>query len=164
MSSKDENIFFRIAAALLMVTAMAKLYSAGGSARVLQVQDQFIHLGYRPVMIVVALIEIVVATFLLRSRSDLWRSLVLLWLSSNFMGYRLGSYLLGVHLCPCLGHLTDRLPLPPGLADIALTVLVLWWFAGSAGCVWRLWGSERWRDVLARSPGMLGKSAKIRSG
>lgn len=105
MNVKDQNLFYKSAAALLLVTALAKLYSAGGSARLLQAQDQLLHLGYRPVMILAALIEVAVAAFLLRNRSGLRRSLLLLWLSSNFIAYRLGNYLLGIHSCSCLGAL-----------------------------------------------------------
>jgi hypothetical protein len=158
MNSGEENWFYKSAAALLLLTALAKLYSSGGGARVLQVQDQLLHLGYRPVMILVALVEIAVALFLLKSRGDLTRSLVLLWLSSNFIAYRLGSYLLGVHTCPCLGQLADRLPLPRGFADILLQLLVLYWFVGSLSTFWRLWGSEQWRRLALSIRGRLQKS------
>lgn len=163
MNSKEENWFYKFAGALLLLTALAKLYSSGGSAKILQVQDQLFHLGYRPVLILAALVEIPVAVFLLKSRSDLRRSLVLLWLSSNFIAYRLGNYLLGIHTCPCLGQLADRLPLPRGLVDIFLVVLVLWWFAGSLGSFWRLWASERWgRFTFAIRSGLTKPTAAAR--
>lgn len=158
MNVKDQNLFYKSAAALLLVTALAKLYSAGGSARLLQAQDQLLHLGYRPVMILAALIEVAVAAFLLRNRSGLRRSLLLLWLSSNFIAYRLGNYLLGIHSCSCLGRLADRLPLPRGLADAVLQVLLLWWFVGSLSSFWRLWASERWKCLILGLTGALRKS------
>jgi len=163
MNSNEENFFYKSATILLFLTALAKLYSAGGNARLLHIQDQLLHLGYRPVMILVALIEITVAAFLLMSRSDLKRSLALLWLSSNFLAYRLGNYFLGIHTCPCLGRLADRLPLPHGSAHIILLVLVLWWFAGSLGSFWRLWASERWgRLALAIRSGLRKPTAAAR--
>lgn len=163
MNSKEQNWFFKSAAVLLLLTALAKLYSSGGTAKILQVQDQLVHLGYQPVLVLAALVEIAVAVFLLKSRNDLRRSLVLLWLSSNFIAYRLGNYLLGMHTCPCLCQLADRLPLPRGLVDIFLLVLVLWWFAGSLGSFWRLWGSERWeRFTLAIRSGFRKPTAAAR--
>lgn len=51
MISRDEKWFYRSAAAMLLLTALAKLYSSGGNARILEVQDQLLHLGYRPLMI-----------------------------------------------------------------------------------------------------------------
>jgi hypothetical protein len=144
MNSKDEKWFYKSAAALLVATALAKLYSAGGSARLLAVQDQLLHIGYRPLMVWVALLEAAVGVYLLQSRSPLRRSLALLWLSANFLWYHLGNDLMGFHYCPCLGRLADRLPLPHGLADVALQVLVLFWFVVSLGSFWRLWAAERW--------------------
>lgn len=157
MNAKDENLFYKSAAALLLVTAMAKLYSAGGNAKLLQTQDQLLHLGYRPVIIIAALIEVAVAALLFRNRSGLRRSLLLLWLSSNLIAYRLGNYLLGIHTCACLGRLADRLPLPRGLADIVLQVLLLWWFVGSLSSFWRLWACERWRCLTLGLTGPLRK-------
>jgi hypothetical protein len=67
MNSKEANWFYKSAAALLLLTALAKLYSAGGSARVLQVQDKLFHLGYQPVVIFAALIEATVGVFYSRA-------------------------------------------------------------------------------------------------
>lgn len=75
MNSKVEKQFFSFSAAVLFLTGLAKLYSSGGNARVLQADDQLLHLGYRPLMILAAVIEIAVAVFLLWSRSGLKRSL-----------------------------------------------------------------------------------------
>jgi len=143
-NARNDDWLHKSAAVLLLLTAVAKLYSASGSAKILEVQDRLLHLGYRPLMILAALLEIVVALFLLKSRSHLGRSLVLLWLSANFLAYHLANYLLGIHYCPCLGSLTDRLPLPRGLPDTLLIALVFWWFAGSVRSIWRLCASERW--------------------
>ncbi len=101
---------------MLLLTAAAKLFSAGANTRILEAQDTLSHLSYRPLMIIVAALEIAVAVFLLKSQSSLRRSLVLFSLSANFIAYRVGNYLLGIHTCPCLGNLADRLPLPRGLA------------------------------------------------
>jgi hypothetical protein len=150
MNSKNEWWFYRSAAVLLLVTAAAKLYSAGGGARILGVQDELLRLGYRPLMTWAAALEIAVALYLLRSRNGVKRSLVLLWLSANFIAYHLGNYLLGFHTCPCLGRLSDRLPLPRGMADVLLQVLVLFWFAQSMSYFWRGYGAERWMRITAR--------------
>ncbi|HLH54028.1 MAG TPA: hypothetical protein VKY92_10490 [Verrucomicrobiae bacterium] len=130
------------------MTALAKLYAATGDAKVLQLQDELLRIGYRPLMISVGLLEIVVALFLCKSRSDLKRCLALLWLSGNFLLYHFGDYILGVHLCPCLGHLTDRLPLPKGLAEVLFQFLALYWFLASLNMLWREWGSVQWARLL----------------
>jgi hypothetical protein len=83
MNPKANSNFYRWTAAALVLTAIAKLYSAGGSARILHVRDPLLHLGYRPVMILAALLEIAVAVFLFRGRSELRRSVALLWLTCS---------------------------------------------------------------------------------
>jgi hypothetical protein len=149
MNPKTDEWFFKFSAAALLLTALAKLYSAGGSAGILKIQDELLHIGYRPLMVSAAVLEIAVAVFLLRSRSALRRSVAVLWLSANFIAYHIGDYWLGVHLCPCLGQLADRLPLPPRMADILLQVLAFYLFAGSVGALWRAWGCGRWKRVFS---------------
>ena len=135
---------------VLVCTALAKLYSATGHAKLLVERDLLLDLEYRPLMIAVAGVEIFVSLFLLRSRSDLKRSLALFWLSGNFLVYHLGNYLFGFHFCPCLGKLSDALPLPRGFAEAMLQVLVLYWFAMSAGIFWREWGVGQWARLAPR--------------
>ncbi len=161
----NEKWFFNSSAAILVLAGAAKLYSATGTARVLEVQDQMLHLGYRPLMVSAGVVEMAVAALLLTSRSDFKRSLVLLWLSGNFLFYHWGSQLLGFHTCPCLGHLTDRLPLPPGLAEVILQVLALFWFLTSLERLWRDWGSAHWARLLLVSSRILrGPSAHANQG
>jgi hypothetical protein len=93
---------------MLLVTAVAKLFASGGHSRVFQVHDELLQIGYRPLLIAVGLVEIGAAYFLFKSRSELRRSLILLWLSTNFLCYHLGNYLLGFHRCPCLGGLAEE--------------------------------------------------------
>lgn len=157
MEGKDATWFFRAAGMLLVLTATAKLYSAGGAARILGTQDQLFHIGFRSLLFLAAFVEIGVATFLLRSRRDLKRSLVLLWLSVNFICYHVANYLLGIHYCPCLGTLEDRSPLPRGLASIILQVLALYWVIGGLSSLWRLWGSERWARLAVAPRGLFRK-------
>lgn len=147
MNSRDNDLFFRFSAVTLILTAAAKLYSATGSAKVFQIQDQVLHLGYRPLLVLAAAAELAVATLLLRSGSNQRRFLVLLWLSSNFFFYHWGTYLLGLQTCPCLGHLTDALPLPPGSAELALQVLVLFWLFTSLKALSPVWAGQ-WPRLL----------------
>ena len=86
--------------------------------------------------------------YLLRSSNGVRRSLVLLWLSANFLCYHLGNYLMGFQNCPCLGRLTDRLPLPRGLPEVALQVLALFWWTQSLVLFWRLRGAQQWARLF----------------
>jgi len=87
MNPKNDKWFFNFSGATLLLTSLAKLYSSAGHAKVLAVQDQLLHLGYRPLMVLTAGLEVAVAVFVFKSRSDVRRCLVLLWLSGNFMFY-----------------------------------------------------------------------------
>lgn len=157
MNSKSETWFYGSAATMLLLTAAAKLYSAGANTRILATVDPLSHLGYRPLMIAAACLEVVVAVFLLKSQSTVRRSLVLLWLTANFITYRLGNYLLGIQTCPCLGNLADRLPLRRGLADTILQAILLYWVLGSLTLFWQEWGAEHWARLSLNYRGMLRK-------
>ena len=141
MESGQKTRFFKITTGILITTALAKLYAATGSAKVLQMEDPLLRIGYRPMIIYAGLLEIGIAAFLLKSRSDLQRALALFWLSGNFLWYHVANYFFGVHLCACLGHLTDRLPLPNALAQGVLLFLALWWFVASLNILWQDWGA-----------------------
>ncbi len=150
MNSKTENWFYNSAAALLLLTAGAKLFSAGANTRILTAMDQLSHLDYRALIIAVACLEVAAAVFLLKSQSTLKRSLVLLWLTANFVTYHVGNYLLGIQTCPCLGTLADRLPLRRGLADTLLQGMLLYWLLGSLTFFWNEWGAEHWARLSLR--------------
>jgi hypothetical protein len=165
MNSENGKWFFNFSAAMLFLTGVAKLYSSAGTARILNIQDQLLHLGYRPLMISTGILEVSVGVFLLMNHNNLWRCLVLLFLSANFLFDHAGNYLLGIHLCPCLGHLSDRLGLPLGLPEVILQFLVLYWLLNSLIMLWRSWGSTRWeRACLAVKRKLLRQSLQSTRG
>ena len=137
--------FFNWSAVALLLTAVAKLYCIPGTAKILPLKDQLLGLGYRRLLLLTALLEIGIAVYLLMSRSDSSRSLVLLWLSANFVSYHIGIRLLGFTGCPCLGRLAGRLPVAPGFAESMLGVLILYWFIGSLYLV-----SHQFRSAAGR--------------
>src|SRR6266478_3905599 len=70
MDSENENRFFKFSAAMLFLTALPKLHSSGSTPKIVLVQDQLVHLGYRPLMISIAVLEIVVVVFQFRSGNN----------------------------------------------------------------------------------------------
>jgi hypothetical protein len=149
MSFRKENLFFHTSAALLLVTASAKLYSATGSAGIFRHADVLVHINVRLLMIGVALMELAVAGFLARNRDDLTRATVLLWLSGNFMIYRFANHAMGITYCPCLGTVGQNLPISHARLDFLLDALVLYWFLGSGYLVWRVWAFKQEAAVEA---------------
>jgi hypothetical protein len=63
MNHPNNNVFFRSNAWILFLTALAKVYSTIGTAHVLGIQDQLLHVGYRPLMLFAAMVELVAAAF-----------------------------------------------------------------------------------------------------
>jgi hypothetical protein len=95
--------FFRSAAAMLFLTAAAKLYSMTGYARILAKPDQLLHVNNRLLMALMAVVEGTVAIYLLRGKQERTRALALFWLSGNFMLYSLARVALGLGYCACMG-------------------------------------------------------------
>ena len=126
------KVFVRIAAILLLLTAGAKLYSATGAARILSFVDPLTHLRYRTLMLEMGLLESTVAAYLVFGSGNAPKLWLLFWLSSNFLMYRCASAYLHIHICPCMGTVSDALPLKRGEANFLLLIAVLWLFFGSA--------------------------------
>jgi hypothetical protein len=128
------TVFFGSSIVVLCLTASAKFYSATGSVRVLSLPDPLLHVNNRTLMILAGLAEASIACHLIRSLSPKRHgsgAVALLWLSSNLLAYRLGRFMLGVNMCPCLGSLTEKLGVDPNLINRVLGALALFWFMGS---------------------------------
>jgi hypothetical protein len=129
------------AAAILLLTALAKLASACGTAQVLRVPDPVFGLAFRKLFLVVGSGELLVALVCLLSRVNQWLKIGLIaWISANFLLYRLGLAWLRWHKpCPCLGNLTDALHIPPHLADLVMRAILGLLLVGSYGLLAMRW-------------------------
>ena len=134
-----EKLFVRSAAALLLLTALAKLYSAFGSARILTALDPMMHLCYRQIMVGVGLVELAIGIYLFRGRSAVIKLFAVLWLSTNFVVYRMANDLMNFYVCPCLGTVGDSLHLSRKQSGSLLQILVLYLFLGSAFSLLAAW-------------------------
>lgn len=153
MKTRILKFFFVSTALALFLTAVAKLYSATGTAKILSISDPLFHLNNGTLMSGLGLLEAAVAVYLLLGRDQLMRAAVLLWLSSNFIMYRLAIDLLGVKMCPCLGTLASNLPLSKAQVENSLAAFVLYWFLGSAFILW-----SEWLKQQEPSPPLVAKS------
>ncbi len=130
---KLKATFLYSSAAILLVTALAKLYSAAGTSKMLTYPDPLLHIKYKPLLVGAGFFELAVVAVLLLSRNDRLKYLSLLWLSLNFALYHMGYAILGLpqKLCPCLGHLTDSMHLNPAMVEGALQGVVAYLLGGS---------------------------------
>jgi len=128
-----KNIFLYSSAAILLVTALAKLYSAAGTSKMLTYPDPLLHIEYKPLLLAAALFELAVVAIVLLSRHDRLKYLSIFWLSLNFALYHLGYVLLRLpqKLCPCLGNLTESLHLNPASVEAVLHGIVVYLLGGS---------------------------------
>src|ERR1043165_3376221 len=114
-----EQAFVSSAAVLLLLTAVAKLFSLTGSVGILDTRDPvFSFLNTRQMLLLVALIEIAVASFVLLRRMEIQTDLLLIaWLGSLFGLYRLALWFAHSQKpCKCLGGALDW----TGLSDTAI--------------------------------------------
>lgn len=132
--------YFRSIIISLSITALAKLVSATGSVKVLDIPDGLLPLTVRETLIMAAVIELSVVFFLTRSRSVISKLVLIEWLGTNFLLYRFGALLLTVGKpCPCLGSATAQLHISRSITDPLLSGLILYMVIGSLGfLLWHL--------------------------
>lgn len=138
-SNRFAQLFVHSVAVLLLLTAVAKLFSAFGSARILTARDPMFLLKYWQIMIIVGLVELAIAVYLFRGRSMVLKLIAILWLGSNFIVYRMANALMGITVCPCLGTTLDALRLSSRQSDLLLGGFVLYLFLGSAFLLCAAW-------------------------
>lgn len=129
---------------VIAVTAVAKLYSAGGTAEILDHLDPIFLILNRVVLTIVGTIEFAVVGVLLLHRNPSVKLLTVAWLSANFVIYRFGLWFLQIKKpCSCLGTVTDLLPIDPAMIDLGMKVLVMYLFLGSILLLLRTTAGEK---------------------
>jgi len=135
------------AGVLFGITGLAKVFSATGSARALDVADPIISISFRHLLLAVGLLELFIAFFCLFTDKRQFSLLAVAWLATNFVVYRVGLWWMGWHRpCGCLGNLTDLLRISPRAADNIMKSVLAYLLVGS---YWLLWRSRRCSRVAA---------------
>jgi len=138
------NVFIYTSSVMLFLTALAKLISSFGDVAILQEVDSVLLVSYRTEFIVVAVIEFVVVLCCFISKSSCFKLVLIAWLATCFIVYRLGLLWVGSEsYCPCLGNLTDTIGISTKFADIAMKVLLFYLFVGSYTLLTCLWLDKR---------------------
>jgi len=115
-----------------MATSGAKLYSALGTVKVLEVPEALLPMSIRHALVLIGFIELAVALLLFFCRSETIKLVCIAWLGGNFLLYRVATVLLTVGKpCPCLGSITEKIPLKPATIDHILTGIVMYLIFGS---------------------------------
>ena len=136
---KVHIVFLQLAASILMVAGLSKVWAAFGVARVLATLDPVLDIQIRHLILTVGLLEVVIALFCFFSKRHTLSLWLVAWMSASFIVYRLGLWWVGSKKpCSCLGNLTDALHISPQVADIALKIMLAYLFIGSCSFLFRI--------------------------
>lgn len=142
--------FIFMAGGLLLVTAVAKVISGLGQARVLASSEPITGFPFRWVLLVVGGIELGIALVCFCSKNLPLQTALIAWLGTSFVVYRLGLLMVGyTGPCYCAGHLTDALQLSPQLVDRLMKGMLAFLLIGSYSCALWLWHQRRLLRVPA---------------
>lgn len=124
--------FVLSAGGILLITGVAKVASATGSARVLQTSDPFLAISLRNELFLVGMLELTIACFCLLSRQPKIGTYAVAWLATGFLVYRVGLWSIGwQHPCHCMGNLSDALRMSPQVADRVMKFVLAYLLVGS---------------------------------
>jgi len=144
--------FLYLAGVLLLVTAVAKLASSAGQARILLERDPVTGFQFRALFRVVGGIEAAVALPCFFSKRIWFPAGLVAWLATSLAAYRFNLWQIGWHKpCSCLGNFTDALHIPPQTADTAMKIILAYMLIGSYATLFRLW-RQRKKSVHAPTP------------
>ncbi len=124
-------MFLIAIAVILVLTALAKIWSAFGQTAVLYEIDPIFGISFRTLMLVAASLELIVAGVCLY-RSELVAAVAVVWLSLAILIYRIGLWWVGWEKpCHCLGDFSTALGMSSEHADSLMKgVLALMLFGG----------------------------------
>ncbi len=139
MKEKQERhitCFIMTAGAVFVATALAKLVSALGDARILDLADPLLGLKTRHLLACVGVVEAVLAGYLFFGRSSWLKLSLTAWMATNFLVYRLAIWWMDAPKpCGCLGTVTDALPVSPRMVDYGMKGILAYLLIGSLGLI-----------------------------
>jgi hypothetical protein len=136
--------FLKVAGGTLLLTGLAKAFSATGAARALDAPDPLIGIPFRQLLLLVGLAELLIAFFCLLTEKRRFSLQAVAWISTNFLVYRLGLWLLGWHHpCACMGRLAGVLHLSDQAADNIMKGVLAFLLIGSYLLLLAQWWQAR---------------------
>lgn len=145
----SKSWFSFTAGMILAFTGTAKLWSAIGNARILNSYDPILVFQFKHLMIAAGVLELVVAGLCLFGKSKILPPILIAWLATILLAYRIEMWLIGWQRpCPCLGNLTDALHIPPQTADMVMKIILGYLLIGSYATLFWLW-RQRKKESMA---------------
>jgi methylamine utilization protein MauE len=127
-----ERTYLLSAASILTLSGFAKLFSAGGDAKILLQPNAVFGFTNSRIIFGTGLIELLVAGYFCFAKAKTPKYYLGAWLGLNFVGYRiLASRLEPGTPCPCMGTIGDMLPLSPKTIDRVLIIAAIYILVGN---------------------------------
>ncbi len=144
MPQRAAKIAMFFAGILLLVTSLAKIFSANGNAAILQKPDPLLSVSFQYVFWIAGTLEFIVATYCFCGGRLVFQASLVAWIATNFALYRFGLFWIGWHKpCSCMGNLTDALNIPPQTADTAMKIILAYLLIGSYATLFWLWRQRK---------------------
>jgi len=135
---------------ILAITGGAKIWSGLGDSKFLAVVDPIFAVKFGPLMLALGLVEIVIALVCFFGKRQTQAVLLVAWLSTGFVIYRLGLWWMDWHRpCNCLGNLTDALHISPQTADNIMKALLAYLLIGGYGLL--IWQWRQGKRLMVES-------------
>jgi ribosomal protein S27E len=130
------QLFIASAGGILLVAALSRFLIVTENARILAGPDFLLGLPLRQAVLLVGAMECGVALVCLCGRQVRLQSLLLVWLATNFMAYRLGLFAIGCQpQVTAIGSLTDPLHFARGFFGCIFAFLPFYLVLGSCAVV-----------------------------
>jgi hypothetical protein len=124
--------YIKLSGILLLITGAAKLISATGSARVLEMRDPILLISFRYVFIIVGCIELIICAFCLLSCRTHLQAQLIAWLAASFVIYRLELIMIDYQgPCHCAGNLTEMIHISANAINYIMTAILTYLLGGS---------------------------------
>jgi hypothetical protein len=124
--------FVRIAGIILCITSFAKLISASGTHKVLNVVDPVSGITFRHLMLLAGVAELAIGLYCIFARNSIKATVLIAWAATGFIAYRLSLWWVDWNSpCLCFGNLTDALHISPETADTVAKILLTFLTVGS---------------------------------
>lgn len=134
MKTRSASLVLITTGSILTLSALAKLASALGTAKVLGMSDPLLGISYRYLLTGVAGLEILTACLCFLRKSSRLAIISVAWLCTSFLFYRVGLWWIGwKQPCKCMGTITDALHIDAQTADYIAVVLLGYMLIGSYG-------------------------------
>lgn len=145
MKFKFKSIFAYSASLLFGITAIAKIVSSYGSAKVLRIHDPVFGVSFHQMFLYAGFLELIVSAVCLFTTNVKLKNILIAWMATSIMIYRIGILCIGYHnpSCPCLGSLTDALHIAPQMADNVMEGVLAYLVIGSYSILFSLWFEKR---------------------